>query len=190
MLENFLARRLVPEQNLVVHSAALVRNRNSVRWSLSAAFWCLASRHCTGHWSGRVHGFAVTWTFRGFSEHISEVNTSRNDIALRPMTSHPSHSCHPTQHHITPHDTTSHHITSHHLTLPHVTQTPSPYKTINQSSLHARGQPIWAQVTGGNLPHMYTTVQTPNNVNVCTCQFPIMNQGTMAPQLHTMFQCD
>ena len=31
---------------------------------------------------------------------------------------------------------------------------------INQSNLHARGQPIWAQVIVGNLPHMYKTLHT------------------------------
>ena len=41
---------------------------------------------------------------------------------------------------------------------------------INQSNLHARGQPIWAQVIVGNLPHMYNTVQTPRATSDSQCR--------------------
>ena len=39
-----------------------------------------------------------------------------------------------------------------------------------KSNLHARGQPIWAQVIVGNLPYMYNTVQTPRATSDSQCK--------------------
>ena len=46
------------------------------------------------------------------------------------------------------------------------------FGTANQikSNLHARGQPIWAQVIVGNLPHMYNTVQTSRATSDSQCR--------------------
>ena len=41
---------------------------------------------------------------------------------------------------------------------------------INQLNLHARGQPIWAQVIVGNLTHMYTTLQTRKTTSDSQCR--------------------
>ena len=53
------------------------------------------------------------------------------------------------------------------------------YQSINQSNLHARGQPIWAQVIVGNRPHMYNTVQTPRATSDSQCRRQRQRQPCM-----------
>ena len=43
-------------------------------------------------------------------------------------------------------------------------------QAVSQSDLHARGQPIWAQVIIENLPHMYKTLQTPKATSDSQCR--------------------